>query len=471
MDVNEIGRPTFLGGELRAAELGDERLSKRLSTLVDSLAASPASSFPVAARDEAELEATYRFFGNEKVAPKSILAPHIRATVDRAVECGSVLVAHDTTQFNFGLFAREGLGRVGRGKSFGFYGHFALAIARDGTRLPLGVLGLETMARPLQKRRRLKHGKNQANPENESLRWRRLMERTHEALGGRASAVHVMDREGDNYALLSRMVELKCRFVVRLYRDRKLRAPEGPVSVLAALEGSEVLAEREVPISARRRQEMPSYRKRHPPRSSRIAKLRISAEPVTIPRPATSSESPHPSLTLNLVRVLESDTPPNVEPVEWWLWTTEPIQTAADVLAVVDAYRGRWVIEEYFKALKTGCAYEKRQLESVRALLNALAVLAPIAWRLLVLRRIAREHADTPASAALSPIQLKCLRFAYRKRRKRELPKKPTVRDAMLAVAALGGHIANNGDPGWQVLGRGFDTLLTIVEGYLLAAG
>jgi hypothetical protein len=26
----------------------------------------------------------------------------------------------------------------------------------------------------------------------------------------------------------------------------------------------------------------------------------------------------------------------------------------------------------------------------------------------------------------------------------------------MLGVAALGGHIKNNGDPGWLVLGRGF---------------
>jgi hypothetical protein len=26
----------------------------------------------------------------------------------------------------------------------------------------------------------------------------------------------------------------------------------------------------------------------------------------------------------------------------------------------------------------------------------------------------------------------------------------------MLGIAALGGHIKNNGDPGWLVLGRGF---------------
>jgi hypothetical protein len=224
-----------------------------------------------------------------------------------------------------------------------------------------------------------------------------------------------------------------------------------------------------VPICARRRQAMPSNRKRHPPRSARVAKLQVSAQAVTIPRPVTSSKSAHASLTLNLVHVLEFDVPHDFEPVEWWLWTTEPVSSAAETLAVVDAYRARWVIEDYFKSLKTGCAYEKRQLETARALLNALAVLAPVAWRLLVLRTLARDRADAPASAALTALQLKCLRSAYKKRRKKELPEILTVREAMLAVAALGGHIANNGDPGWQVLGRGFDTLLIIEEGYLLA--
>jgi hypothetical protein len=47
----------------------------------------------------------------------------------------------------------------------------------------------------------------------------------------------------------------------------------------------------------------------------------------------------------------------------------------------VDCYRGRWTIEEYFKALKTGCQYERRQLETAHSLLNALAILAPVAWR------------------------------------------------------------------------------------------
>ena len=44
------------------------------------------------------------------------------------------------------------------------------------------------------------------------------------------------------------------------------------------------------------------------------------------------------------------------------------------------------------------------------------------------------------------------------------------MRDALLAVAKLGGHIRNNGEPGWLVLGRGYDELLTLEVGFRLAS-
>jgi hypothetical protein len=49
------------------------------------------------------------------------------------------------------------------------------------------------------------------------------------------------------------------------------------------------------------------------------------------------------------------------------------------------------------------------------------------------------------------------------------LPADATVRQAMLAVARLGGHIKNNGEPGWAVLGRGFHKLLAREEGWIAA--
>ncbi len=170
-------------------------------------------------------------------------------------------------------------------------------------------------------------------------------------------------------------------------------------------------------------------------------------------------------LPVNVVHVVEVAAPAGTKPIEWTLLTTEPVATASDVLAVVDSYRARWVIEEYFKALKQGCAVEKRQLESYDALCKALAILMPIAWKLLELRSLGRADGTRPAHEALSITQLTILRACG----SMKLGKKPTCRDAMLAVAALGGHIKNNGDPGWQVLGRGLERLLLLEIGWSAA--
>jgi hypothetical protein len=113
----------------------------------------------------------------------------------------------------------------------------------------------------------------------------------------------------------------------------------------------------------------------------------------------------------------------------------------------VDWYRTRWLIEEFFKCLKTGCAYEKWQLESLDTLLVALALLAPIAWQLLLLRHLARALLDAPARVALTARQIRVLRAVAVGD---TLPPRPTTRDALRAVARLGRHLRQNGDPaGW----------------------
>jgi hypothetical protein len=92
-------------------------------------------------------------------------------------------------------------------------------------------------------------------------------------------------------------------------------------------------------------------------------------------------------------------------------------------------------------------------------------VFVPIAWQLLHLRTQAREVEEAPARIVLTEVQEEVLRRASKK----PLPRKLTTRDALLAVARLGGHLRSNGDPGWMVLGRGFQDLSLMVAGYKLA--
>lgn len=140
-----------ISSEFGDVDLGDARLNRRLGLLADRVADRPGESFPKAL-DDAELEAAYRFFGNDQVTPDAILAPHVRESARRAADLPRVVVVHDTTAFEFGgQSKREGLGHLIKPSAQGFFGHFSLAIGADELRRPLGLLALETVFR-LKKR-------------------------------------------------------------------------------------------------------------------------------------------------------------------------------------------------------------------------------------------------------------------------------------------------------------------------------
>ena len=80
--------------------------------------------------------------------------------------------------------------------------------------------------------------------------------------------------------------------------------------------------------------------------------------------PHWGKERGGPRLRVSVVRVWESDPPPGVEPLEWVLVTSLVVTDAADALQIIAYYEKRWIIEEYHKCLKTGCAMEARQLET-----------------------------------------------------------------------------------------------------------
>jgi len=214
--------------------------------------------------------------------------------------------------------------------------------------------------------------------------------------------------------------------------------------------------------------------KSHPPRSERTAKLLVYATPLEMKCPnhyGRGEAAYRGPLNVNVVYVDEPNPPRDQEPVSWMLITNEPIETAAQVERIVDHYRARWTIEEFFKALKTGCALEKRQLESYAALRNALAVFSVVAWRLLLLRAVDRDTPTAPAEAVATQRQLSLLRALKRVDHSRvrgvNLPDHATAHDVLLAVAKLGGHLKQNGPPGWQLLGRGYDSLLLLEVGWI----
>jgi hypothetical protein len=314
---------------------------------------------------------------------------------------------------------------------------------------------------------RVKATQAKSRADKESARWEQMALAVSGDLPEGVEAVHVMDQEADDYDVLAALHRAGLRYVIRGDPLRQTTDAKLPVQDVLARQPGTVF--RTVPLNPRSAQKAVKTRGRHPERAERLATLHVRWATVTIKR-RQYSETRIPTLTLQAVHVVEPAPPPGEAPIEWMLVTSEPVQSLEDASAVVDHYRARWLVEEYFKALKTGCAFEKRQLTNLAGLVRALAVFVPLAWRLLLLRHLGRAAVPTPVDHLFDAEQVLLLRQVLRQRGY-DLARRPTMRDAMLGIAALGGHIKNNGTPGWLVLGRGLTRFLETEVGWRLARG
>jgi hypothetical protein len=458
-----------LAAEFEGVSLGDGRLVRRLQRIVALATADPAESFPEQMASVADREALYRFLANPKVTLAGVLQGHIDQTHARIAAPAVIRIVHDTTTFRF-VGDREGLGET-RGGAKGFLGHVALALAADETREPLGVVGVRPFIhqdavahRGMTPSQRVDATRAKPRAAKESARWEQMAVQVSTALPEGVHAIHVMDQEADDYDVLAALQHARLRYVIRADPQRQTTAKQTVNEVLARCPATVFRTVRLTPRSERKAERT---RGRHPARDDRDATLHLRWGSITLWR-RQYSDARTPTLSLWAVHVFEPNPPDGEAPIEWMLFTSDPVETVDDATAVVDHYRARWVIEDYFKALKTGCAFEKRQLTTFDGLVRALAIFIPMAWRLLVLRHLGRAASPLSVTRCVDAEQLHLLRKLL-DRRRYHLPPRPTIREVMLGIAALGGHITNNGAPGWLVLGRGLTRLLDAEVGWRLA--
>lgn len=439
-------------------------MRQRVQSVAGRLAERPEMSFPNVFEDDSELEGFYRLLRNEKVDAPKLLAPHVRNTVGRVRQLdGPALCLHDTTTFTFE--GRENLGII-EGKIRGFLAHCSLAVGLDG--MPMGSMRMHAWQRDSNKPsptklRKLGMSQQAARKmPSEMDRWAESIMAVEDLVGEPGKLIHIADSEGDDYRLLSQLNQRGCRYVVRGCYDRQIIGGGDHAVLKTRLLVESPVANRSVKVAPRPAPTTKSAgaSKRNAPREGRTADLEIRAVAVSIKRPKLSAEVA-PTVQLNVVHVLETFPPDGQAPIEWTLLTGEPIDTSEAILAVVDMYRKRWIIEEFFKALKTGCAYEARQLESFATFTNALALFVPVAWGLLRLRALERTDSNLLVEECFTPDQVLVLRAKSR-------TPVNTVAEALAAIARMGGHIKNNGRPGWLVLWRGLRDLLLLAYGFVL---
>ena len=436
-----------IADELTGINLDDERLDKRSKTLIETLAANPEASINASCKDWNETLAAYRFFSNDLVSPEEILRPPQEATLQRMQVQPVVLIVQDTTELDYTEHPPEDARCLNTEHRFGLYDHVSLAATPE--RLCLGVVGVETFDRAPESLGKSDERRTLPIEEKESYRWlqgyRLACELAVKCPG--TQIVSVADRECDIYEIYAEYRDRpnrRAEYVIRAQWERATPERDPETGKNAYRTVYQTVADS--PLLATRIVELPAI----PGRAAREACLEIRAISVTMKAP--HDRSCLKPVTHNVVLVQEVGGPGDGTDVDWLLFTTLPIDTAAAVEKVIDYYRARWIVEIYFRTLKSGCCVEEIQLETVARLKRCLAFYRIIAWQILNLTYLNRTAPDLPCTAMFSDSEWKSV---YRVVTKQAVPKTPPGLSRFVRILSqLGGYNNRPGEPppGPQVL-------------------
>jgi len=460
----------WFDSEIAGCTLADERLKRRLGTLLAQLGGAVGQSIPLVCQDWANTKAAYRFFANDRVSEADILAGHFQSTRDRvSASDGQIFVLHDTTEFTYkredhaaiGATNRVISGRTkdGRLRSHtvcGILMHSSLALTSDG--LPLGLTAAKFWTR--QKFKGTAALKKKINPtrvpieKKESVRWLENVRQSTELLGNPGRCVHIGDRESDIYELFCTAVDIGTHFLIRTCVDR------------LAGDGGHTVADEMEEVAVRGLQRVEVQDDRGDPDQ---AVLEVKYRKIRV-LPPIGKQKKYPALTLTVIHAEERGTPKQRKKIDWKLITNLPVQSCKDAIEKLQWYAMRWKIEVFHKILKTGCKAEESRLSTAQRLANLIAVFCILSWRIFWMTMLNRSAPDASPRLALTEIEVGLL---DRLAKDRKSPRRKTLAHYLIKIARLGGYLdrANDPPPGNMVMWRGLSRLTDISLGAAVGAG
>jgi len=380
-----------------------------------------------------------------------------------------VLAVQDTSEVNFATTAEHdrGLGKLKSG-ALGLLLHAMLGVdADDG-----GVLGLVSgeiwtregpVATPRDKR---------ALSEKESERWLSTGQAAKPVLAQAAMVTEVSDRESDLYAKWALLPGPNYHVLTRAWHDRALVG--GGKLFQADLEPAGV---RVIQLQARPARKARDEQPARAAQPAREATVRVSFGEVSFKRPSRPGVADlRKTVTVRLVRVAEVDPPADVEPVLWRLLTTHPVEDEVKAWTVVDWYRRRWIIEQFFRTLKQqGLRLEDSQLHTAERLIKLTAIAARAACIIMQLVQARDGRSEQPARIVFTAAEIKALHALLPKLEgKTALQKNPHPTDSLAwaawMIAKLGGWdgYPKSKPPGPITFSHGLQDFHAIAQGWSL---
>lgn len=432
-------------------QLGDVRRTRRTVKYASQAAANPSAHTPEQTEEWGDCKATYRLFDQEEATFAALATPHWKQT--RASFTGHVLLIDDTTDVCFGQRDIADMGMIQDEQHPGFLLHSALAVkAESGV-----VLGMAAQTIRHRKRLPKEHSRDRLKREDrESKLWGDVID----LVGPPSENVvytHVCDRGADNYEVYCHFVQQRTLWVVRAAQlDRLILTPSGEKQRLDKYLATLTLA-------GTYQLELRATEKY----SARTAQIEVRFGSLAMPRPHVTSrwvkDSGIRQISMQVVEVREVDPPRGVEPLYWVLYTAHAVTDFEQAYQVIGYYEQRPIVEDYHKALKTGCNLEARLYETAARLEAVTGVLSVVAVRLLQLKTVARTDPERPAADVVPKKWLKMINSLPQSKRRPVV----TIYEFYRAMARLGGFLArkSDGEPGWITLWRGFEKLHLLVRG------
>ncbi len=436
-------------------DLGDKRRTDRLVQVAEEIASHPSASLPNQIEHWGDLKAAYRLFDREEVTFEAIARPHWELTKQLAK--GRTLIIGDTTELDFGGHRSiAGLGPTGNGSGQGFLLHNALMVDAESEEI-LGIAG-----QTIHYRKKKSAGQKRLNAsqrlkqKRESEVWGQVVDQVGKPPAG-TSFVHVFDRGGDNFEVYCHLLQQQSDWVIRASKLSRY--------VLAG-EAEELMQLKDYLPQLQKLGTYTLSLRARPGQAAREATLEVRVGRIKIPQPRHVSpwvrQLKQAPIAMNVIEVVEVDAPPGVEPIRWILFTSLPVSTFEEAWVVIGYYELRWLVEEYHKALKTGCCVESPQLKTAGRLEAFVGLTSVLAVRLLQLKSLARTNPEVPAQRVVPSVWLKMLKLA-----RKNLPRVHdlTVGQFYREVAKLGGFLGrtSDGEPGWITIWRGWEKLNTYV--------
>lgn len=378
-----------------------------------------------------------------------------------------VLAIQDTSEIILGgkKTRSQGYGPVGKGGHLGgVLLHPVLAVDAVSGEL-FGLADIAVWNR--EKHQALPHAQRSSD-DKESGCWLTGIERAGDVLKQAAQITVVSDRESDIYEDFARRFG-NVHLLIRAGFNRRLDNGEKLFDHAASLAEASRF---DVNIPAA------------PGRAARQATLVLRFGPVTLMRPQRGLPTADlkrlpPSVSLYLVDIREVGAPPDSEPIHWRLLTSHCVNDIGIARKMLDFYRKRWIIEEYFRTLKTaGFRIEDAEISDPQVMIRFAALAAIAAVTVTQLLRARDNPSGQSLRDAFDPddeplIEAVCKDYEGKAPTTRQTNPHPrsTLAYATWVIGRLGGWTGYYGKPGSLNISRGLQRYQAIKYGTQIERG